>query len=167
MYTKELTLQHNEIAASINIQTGEIKEFKSQKPHKLKDNTMEMFKHDEPYQRTFTRAWVLLKTQTTDVEFKAAHQLGIIAKAYTNSLEPLTPETSSRTIAKQLDLDYRKTTAIIDKLYKLGVIAKFEVYNRNEVYQNYWVFNPYLSFNGKSIKREVTTLFDKTFYATM
>lgn len=167
MYTKEFILQDNEVAASINLETGEIKEFKSHKAHKVKDTTMEIFKHDQPYQRVFTRAWVLLKTQTTDVEFKVANSLALLAKAYTNSLEPLTPETSARSIAKELEIDYRKTTAIIDKLYKLGVIAKFEVYNRNEVYQNYWVFNPYLSFNGKSIKREVATLFDKTFYATM
>lgn len=167
MYTKELTLQHNEIPASINIETGEIKEFKPFKSHKLKDNSMEVFKHDQPYQRTFTRAWLLLETQTNTLEYKVAYNMGLMAKAYTNSLEPLTPESTVRQVSELLNIDRNKVTSIIDKLYKLGVIAKFEVYNRNEIYQNYWVFNPYLSFNGKTIKKEVTTLFDKTFYATM
>lgn len=167
MYKKELEFQDNEMPIAVNKETGEIREFKKFRSYKLKDNTMEVFTHDQPYARTFTRAWKLLETQTSETELRAAWQLAVMAKAYTNSLEPLTPETSSRSIAKELNLDYRKTTAIIDKLYKLGVIAKFEVYNRNEVYQNYWVFNPYLSFNGRTIKKEVTTLFDRTFYATM
>lgn len=167
MYTKELKFNHNEIPAAINIETGEIKEFKQFKKKVLKDSSMQYFEHDQPYQRVFTRAWLLLKTQTTDAEFKAANTMALLAKAYTNSLEPLTPESTVKQVAEALQIDRNKVTSIIDKLYKLGVIAKFEVYNRNEVYQNYWVFNPYLSFNGKTIKKEVSTLFDNTFYATM
>jgi glutamyl/glutaminyl-tRNA synthetase len=167
MYTKTIELDHNEIPAKINVQTGEIKELNHFNKKKLKDNTMQYFNHDQPYTRTFTRAWLLLKTQTTDVEFKAANTMALLARAYTNSLEPLTPESTMLSVAETLNIDRRYVSSIIDKLYKLGVIAKFEVYNRNEVYQNYWVFNPYLAFNGKTIKREVATLFDKTFYATM
>lgn len=167
MYTKTIELNHNEIPAKINVQTGEIKELKHFNKKQLKDNTMQYFNHDQSYSRTFTRAWLLLKTQTNDLEFKAANTMALLAKAYTNSLEPLTPESTMISVAETLSIDRRYVSTIIDKLYKLGVIAKFEVYNRNEVYQNYWVFNPYLSFNGKTIKKEVTTLFDKTFYATM
>jgi hypothetical protein len=42
---------------------------------------------------------------------------------------------------------------VIEKLFKLGVIGKFEVCDSGvNIHHKYWIFNPYLHFNGKTIK---------------
>jgi hypothetical protein len=159
---------HNEIPAVINLDTGEIREFVGVGVKKeMRDKTMEYFRSNQPYQRFFTNAWGLLRTQTNDLEYSVAQQLGQRAKAYTNSLEPIKPESTMVYLSTELNIDRRKVFAIVDKLFKLGVIGKFEVYDRFEVHHNYWVFNPYLSFNGRGIKKDVVTLFDRTYYANL
>jgi len=159
---------HNEVPAVINLDTGEIKEFVGVGVKKeMRDKTMEYFRSSQPYQRFFTNAWVLLRTQTNNLEYSVAQQLGQRAKAYTNSLEPIKPESTMVYLSTELNIDRRKVFAIVDKLFKLGVIGKFEVYDRFDVHHDYWVFNPYLSFNGIGIKKDVVTLFDRTYYANL
>ena len=166
-YTKTLEMQHNEVPAIVNIETGEVKTFEAPTQRIPKDHAIQYFKHDEPYQRTFTRAWELLETQTTDLEFKAAQKMARLAKAFTNSMEPISPDSTVREIGEALHIDYRKVTKIVEKLFKLGVIAKFEVYEQDSEHHKYWIFNPYLSFNGMTIPKKVSTMFDKTWYANL
>ena len=167
-YQTTIKLKHNEIPAKVNVETGEIKplvpnqEFEAKKP---RDKTMMLFKHTGPFHRKFNKAWMLLESQTTKQELAVANKLAMMAKAYTNSLEPLKPDSSIVEIAETLNENRNTIVKIIDKLFKLGVIGKFEVYNKNEEYQNYWIFNPFLSFNGKAIKHNVDSLFRDTFYA--
>lgn len=160
-------MQHDEVPAIINLSTGEFKTFEPPRVKAPKDSALMYFKHDEPYQRSFTKAWDLLETQTTDLEFKAAQKMGRLAKAFTNSMEPLSPDSTVREIGEALHIDYRKVTKIVDKLFKLGVIAKFEVYEQDSEQHKYWIFNPYLSFNGVTIPKKVSTMFDKTWYANL
>lgn len=165
-YTTTINVEHNEKVAKIN-EDGEViilgvNKYDRKQP---KDRTMMFFESNQPYSRTFTKAWLLLETQTTALEFKVVYKMSLLARAYTNSLEPLSPDSTVRDISEHLSIDKNKVTSIIDKLFKLGVIGKFEVYDRFETHHNYWVFNPYLSFNGKTIKRDVQTLFDNTYYA--
>jgi len=167
MYTKELKLEHNQLAAIVNAETGEIRVLEPKAKKEPKDRSMEYFESDQPYQRVFTKAWKLLQTQTTDLEFKIAVELGMNARAYTNSLEPLTPETTATKLSDILNVDRKKIGKVFDKLFKLGVIGKFEVYDRFEIHHNYWIFNPYLSFNGKTIRKDVKTMFDNTYYANL
>jgi predicted transcriptional regulator len=169
MYEKVIKLKHHEKAAKINLETGAVEEIegKERVVKKPKDPTMNFFISSESYSRFFTKAWLLLETQTTDVEFKVAYKMSMMAHAYTNSLEPLRPESTMKELADFFNVDRRKILTIIEKLFKLGVIGKFQVYDRFENHHNYWVFNPYLSFNGKIIKKDVQGLFDKTHYAAL
>lgn len=169
-YSFSYNLKHNERPLKMDDQglITEIPVFVNKNNKVPRDKTMMPFpKELGPWGRLQTRAWDLLETQTTDVEFKAAFKMARLAKAYTNSLEPLNPETTMLHLAEQLSIDRRKINSIIEKLFKLGVIGKFEVYDSNEIHHKYWIFNPYLHFNGKTIKRDVYTLFDKTFYARL
>jgi hypothetical protein len=168
-YNYLVPLNHNEVPAKVNAETGEITTFtsKGKKPNPPRDSTMQRFESTASYQRTFTKAWQLLETQTTPQEFKVAVKMSFMAKAYTNSLEPLGPDSTKTSLAEEFKLSYRDLTRVLEKLLRLGVYASFEVYNANEVYTKYWVFNPYLSFNGKTIKKDVATLFDKTFFALL
>jgi predicted transcriptional regulator len=169
MYEKVIKLKHNERAAKINLETGEVAEVKTQNREKKqpKDPSMNFFISNESYSRFFTKAWQLLETQTTDTEFKVAYKMSMMAHAYTNSLEPLRPESTMKELSEFFNVDRRKIQNIIEKLFKLGVIGKFQVYDRFENHHNYWVFNPYLSFNGKIIKKDVQSLFNNTHYAAL
>lgn len=167
MYDKTLHLADHEAPAKVDKKTGEVTVLDNKVKYAPRDKSMDYFESDQPYTRTFSKAWFLLETQTTPLEFRVAHKLSLIAAAYTNSLEPLSPKSASIEISKTLKIDRSVVDKTMDRLFKLGVIGKFEVYDRYEKYHNFWLFNPYLSFNGKVIKRDVKTLFDKTFYATI
>lgn len=167
-YKTKLELENHEVPAKLDMQTGEFIEIKSKEEkasREMKDPTMMYFYSDQPFQRHFTMAWRLLETQTTPVEYKVACKLGMMAQAYTNCINHLTPDSTVRDVAEVLKIDKNNVAKIIEKLFKLGVIGKFEVYNQFEVHHKYWLFNPYLSFNGKGIKKDVHSLFSGTTYA--
>lgn len=164
---KRIRFNHDEIPALINSVTGEINEINFTEPKEMRDKSMQYFVSNQPYQRFFTNAWVLLRSQTSDLEYSVARNLGERAKAYTNSLEPISPESTLVEMSKELGVDRRKVESVVDRLFKLGVIGKFEVYDRMEVHHNFWIFNPYLCFNGRGIKKDVANLFGGTFYAKL
>lgn len=166
-YTKEVRLKHNEKAAIVNQETGEVREVKDQggRPGFKYFNQAAVFK------KTYPEAWKLLDRMTTTKEFVVAHRLAMIAAAYTNSLQPLSPESSVREIATILDISVGSVKKIIDKLFDLGVIGKFEVstgIQKGEAkWKKYWLFNPYLSFGGKVIDSEISSLFDDTYFGRL
>ena len=164
-YTQEIKLNHDDVAATINRRTGEVNEVKG--PGKVTNPNQKKFDLFPTFTRFNTAAWVLLETQTTDKELAVANKLAMRAKAYTNSLQPLKPEMTISLLAEDLGVDRRYIRKMITKLFKLGVIGKFEVYEVHEVHKKYWLFNPYLSFNGKNISKDLISLFDGTTYAKM
>lgn len=161
-YSYEIPLKHNEIPAKINVETGEVKSVgkKRGKPNPDFQN----FNLMNVYTRFNDKAWQLLKTQTTDSELKCALTLATMAKAYTNSLVPLNDDTTQSDLAEILGINRKTVNKHIDKLFRLGVIGKFEVFKADEIHTKYWVFNPYLAFNGDKIRIGVSTLFEGTHY---
>jgi hypothetical protein len=51
---------------------------------------------------------------------------------------------------------------VVKKLFELGVFAKFDVVEVDMEYKKYWVFNPYLSFNGRVMETSMKNLFKNT-----
>ncbi len=160
-YKVEISLKHNEIPAITNVETGETRTL----PRGNKSRDSVKFDLMPSYQRRYPKAWELLKTQTSDAEYKCADTLALMAKAYTNSLIPLNDDTTAVQLSEIFHVSRNIVSKYIDKLFKLGVIGKFEVYDANKIHHKYWVFNPYLSFNGDKIKRDISSLFDETTYA--
>lgn len=163
-YTREIHLRHDEQVAKANIQTGEVEIIKDKDSSKTNPE-MKRFEPDLYFQRTYTEAWKLLKTQTTPNEFRVAFELAIRAKAFTNSLEPLDDETTALQLAEEFNLDRNTAKKTFNKLFDLGVFARFEVTEHDKIYKKYWVFNPYLAFNGKAINKKTEDLFSNTTYA--
>lgn len=161
-YNVNLNIPHNKRVYLEDIETNELTPITiSKKP----SNGMKKFDLMNTYHRRNTKAWNLLETQTTTKEYQVADKLAKLAKAFTSSLEPLNPDSTISEIAQILNENRRTISKVIDKLFKLGVIGKFEVYDSNQQHTRYWIFNPYLSFNGNVIKENVPTLFDNTYYA--
>lgn len=82
-----------------------------------------------------------------------------MAKMNTNSLEPLNDSTTQIMIAQEFNIDHRKSKKIFDKLYNLGVYAKFDIAKVEVTYTKYWILNPYLSFGGKLVESDIANLF--------
>lgn len=156
-------LQHNEVPARLNIETGEVKTIPA--PRGKPDSEMSPFDLQPSYTRICSVTWRALETMVSEKELMVAYRLAIMAKAFTGSLQPLNDETTAITLAETLKTDRSLILKYIDKLFRLGVIGKFEVYERDAEHKKYWVFNPYLAFNGNKIRRDIVTLFDKTTFA--
>lgn len=167
-YKKTVDLNHDQVVAKYNVRTKQIDQVLESRPV---DNGMKTFRPDNVFQKTYISAWELLRTQTTDKEYVLANILSLKAKAFTNSLIPLTYHTPIYVVSDILGVDRRSIKERLDKLFELGVIANFEItdpVNKMESTINgFWVFNPYLSFNGNAISARVLELFNDTNYAKL
>jgi hypothetical protein len=159
-YTATISLKHNEKAAKVNAETGEIKIIEN-RPNNIPDGK-EVFEPNGIFQKQYIVSWKFLNQYLTDKEYRVASELGLMAKANTNSLEPLNDETIVNQLIDNLGGSINNINPILKKLFNLGVYGKFDVSKADERRKKYWVFNPYLSFSGKLIKSDISELFDGT-----
>lgn len=160
-YYRTIKLEHNQIPAVLNKETGEVKPLETKTCH----NGMEPFDLMPSYHRMNGTAWEVLRSQTNDHEFAVANKMAFMARQGNNSIIPLNDDLTNQELAEFLDCSRMSVRKHVDRLFKLGVIAKFEIYEHDAQYKKYWIFNPYLSFNGARIHKDVSTLFANTTYA--
>ena len=161
-YKQTVELGHHESLMKVDKRTGEATEVKFNtggNPDKTYLNK------GVSYKKNFPRAWKLLSTQTSGEEYKLAHELAMRALAFNNALIPFSDDMSYSKMANLLEVSDKTIKKRIDKLFKLGVLGKWEVYTAKEEYKKYWVFNPYLSFNGQYIDKTLLDMFNGTYYA--
>lgn len=160
MYTKEIKLNHNEIPAKVNTETGEITEVRS-RPNNIPEGK-EIFIKDEYFSKNYERAWLFLVENLTPTEIGIAVKMSLMTELNTNSLNPLDDNTSIRQLAEYFKISTKSVKKTFSKLFKLGVYASFHYchYKRGEVKE--WIFNPYISFKGRLINSDIKYLFDDT-----
>lgn len=165
-YSVEIQLYHDEIPGKVNPSTGEFTSLEqlTKKVNTIKNMNVVNFQHSEIFQRTFIHSWNLLRTQTTDKEFRIATLLALMAKPFTNSLEPINDDTTSSKLAELLSTSRNDIKLVTDKLYELGVFGKFSYHATTTNFKNYWIFNPYLTFNGNKIDKSILGLFEDSVY---
>ena len=160
-YTIELQLSHDEAAAKVNKDTGEItiigKKLVNNIPH-----DREVFEPNALFKKSYTISWRYLHNNLSAIEFKAAYSLAMMAKANTNSLEPLSDETTYQELSKILGVGKNVVDRVLKKLFDYGVYARFEVADKRKPYTKFWLLNPYLSFDGKLIRSDIAELFKGT-----
>jgi len=158
---RTIVLKHNECPATMNVETGEIKVLAT--PKKVNNNPdLIEFEPSAIFSRSYSKSWEYLYYKTNDQEFKVAQYLAFKAKAFTNSLEPLSDESTVREIAEATGISIGKVTIVFSRLFTLGVYGKWEVSELGKGRTKYWIFNPYLSFNGKRVDKNIVTLFENT-----
>lgn len=164
-YIVELGLQHNELPATVNLDTGvvNIKKKRGRPIGTLKDKDKQVWLPNTIFYKHYPKTWEWLEKQTTPIEFKCAVLLGIKAEAYTNSLKPMDDDSSYRFLSEQLGISLGLVEYTIKKLFTLGVFGKFEVYKPEKPFTKYWLFNPYLSFNGRVVDKDIASLFEGTY----
>ena len=162
MYSKKVDYKNHERPAKINMETGEIIEVPTGIKKDKRNNGRVWFNSDAKFKRHFEDAWDLLESLTNDKEYLVAIKLSKLAKSFSSSLEPLNDETSIRELSRILKRDKRAINKILKKLYDLGVYGKFSVTDANYKEKKFWIFNPFLSFNGTHIDEDTLILFQNT-----
>ena len=169
-YNVNLPLKHNQVAAIIDQETGDIEQVDivpSKTKGKRTDPDVILFEPHALFTKNFPVGWKWLYFNTKPLEYKAASYLAMKAQPVTNSLKPLGDSSTVREIANELNISTGKVKYLVDRLFELGVFAKFEVINANKEHTKYWVFNPYLMFTGKYLKVSVWELFKDTTIAKL
>lgn len=162
-YTASVRLNSDEIPAIINTRTGEVQEVKH-RPNNIPEGK-EVWLPQESFSKFYNRSWAFLQRELSPIEFKAAFTLALMAKANTNTLEPLNDSSTIPELMEILNVGKNKVKPIVTKLFKLGVYGKFEVADKNVPYTKFWVLNPYLSFQGKIVTSDIARLFKGTIVA--
>lgn len=160
-YQKTLNLQHDELPAILNTETGQITVVKPSRPNNIPDD-QQIWEPKALFRKDYTNSWQYLQRVLTHAEFGAAHALGMMAKANTNSLQPLDDNTTLTELVEVMGVSINKVRPILQKLFEQGVYGKFEIVDARKGYTKYWVFNPYLAFSGRLIKSDIGNLFKGT-----
>jgi len=158
-YKVEYELAHNELPAKVDAITGETQILS--KRNNIPEGK-EVFEPNGIFRKDYINSWEFLDRELTPIEYKAAHTLAMLAKANTNSLEPLNDDATLKELMEVLNVSINKVKPILSKLWDLGVYGKFEIKEADKPYTKYWLFNPYLSFSGKLIHSDIATLFSGT-----
>ena len=159
-YRITLGLCNNELPAKVDRETGEVT-IATKLPNNIPLDS-EIFEKDAIFQKSYSNSWRYLEATLSNLEYCVANRLALMAKANTNSLEPLNDETTIDTLVSVLKIGKNKVNTVLKKLFELGVYGKFEVVKVGVPYTKYWVFNPYLVFSGKIIKSDIARLFEGT-----
>jgi hypothetical protein len=162
-YKTEIKLKHNEAPAKINLETGEIVQVTS-KPNNIPEGK-EIFEPDALFRKDYCNSWAFLQRELSHFEFTVCFSLALLAKAHTNSLEPLSDNTTINELMEKLRMSKNKVTPTLKTLWDYGVYGKFEVKQLSKPYTKYWLLNPYLSFSGKIIGSDIANLFKDTHIA--
>lgn len=159
-YRTEFNLNHNEAPAKINLETGEVKAL-NKRPNNLPKGKI-VFQKDSIFKKEYPNGWKFLAKYLTPVEYMIAHRLGAMAKANTNSLEPLDDNTTMVQLMEIFEVSKNVINPILKKLHSLGVYGKFDVVREDKPYTKFWVFNPFLLFSGKTTDDSIAALFEGT-----
>lgn len=159
MYEKTIKLNHNEVAAKVNRETGEVTAVPN-RPNNIPQGK-KLMKGDNFYKGS-VEADALLITLLDPLEYRVVGIMRSRAKMNTNSLEPLNDETSLKELAEHLLVSRNRINTVITKLRNLGVFATFEVVNHGHIQKKVWILNPSISFKGRIISEEIIHLFSET-----
>ena len=161
-YDVKVSLGHHESLAKIDKVTGEITEVRTKKKALTKEGDGLVKPDFGLFTRTYTDTWRVLHKDMTSLEFACACRLSLYAKAFTNSLMPLSDKASLVEKSDMLGVSVNMVGKVSARLYGFGVYGKWEngiEIKEGEEYKKYWVLNPYLSYNGRVIDESILDLF--------
>jgi len=159
-YTKEVKLKHDEVAAKINTRTGEVIEVK-QRPNNLPEGKSKL--DYKKYHITNDLFATRVKGIFSYEEIGIVTYMSSIAEINTNSLKPLTNETSAVILGEKFGIDRKKVKKIFDKLFNWGVYLQLTYYSYSEDAKvTYWVLNPFISWKGNLKDDSIYTHFKDT-----
>jgi hypothetical protein len=112
-----------------------------------------------------TKNWELLKSQTTELEYKVAEIMLDSSKERAQYLNAISSEEIAENTLNTLKISKNALEQVVQNLFILGFMGKFTVYNENETCDKYWVINPYLTDRGDEFRSHYFQLFNVTTFA--
>lgn len=155
-----IQLQDDEYLAKISTSDGDVRKIEK------KGNNIPKGKHVHNRGAKFTKVYEVvdryLLDELSDTEYRVVSLMKLMSEPSTNSLKPLSNETSQRELSQEFRISRQMVSKIFKKLEALGVYGEFSITNTYGVRDKYWILNPYISFKGKLISDEIVNLFYKT-----
>jgi hypothetical protein len=159
-YEKTLKLNHDEVPAILNVDTGVLTTIHN-RPNNIPKFSY-VFEDDGIFMKRYTHSWQYLRSVLTPLELRAANALADEAMFNTNSLQPFSDRTPMIDLMEVLNVSKNNVRPVLEKLRHFGVFKQFEKKDLSRPYSKYWIFNPYLGFFGKMIKSDIPPLFFET-----
>jgi biotin operon repressor len=162
MYDQLITnIPNHQKPALVDMNTGEILSMPNKRPNNL-PNGKQFYDTKEEFYKGYVKADNVLLSLLTPLEYRVVSIMRMKSKMNTNSLDPLSDESSLTDIATQLNIHRNSVNKIISRLRELGIFATFEVTNQYGQRIKSWILNPVISFKGKTISTEIIGLFSDT-----
>ena len=160
MYEQTIKLQHNEIAAKVNLETGELQEVKK-RPNNIPQGK-EKFNYDQAFIKSYEKSWEFLVNNLKKHELMVAVLMSTMTEYSTNSLAPLDDTVQMNHLSEKFGIGINQVKSTFKRLMDVGVYASFRYghYKRGIVTE--WVFNPFISFKGKLVDSDLKNLFLNT-----
>lgn len=160
MYEQTVKLQHNEVAAKVNLETGEYQEVKRRPNNIPKDK--EKFDYDLAFIKSYEKSWKFLVDNLKKHELMVAILMSTMTEYSTNSLAPLDDTIQMNHLSEKFGIGINQVKSTFKRLMDVGVYASFRYghYKRGIVTE--WVFNPFISFKGKLVDSDLKNLFLNT-----
>ncbi len=147
-YEQLVKANHNEVVSLTNVETGEIREVKK-KLNKIPKGKSKLDYKRYHISNDFFAHTMLSNNVLTNEDLGVITHMSSMAEINTNSLRPLTDETTMRELAERFFLDRRRVDKIFKKLFTLGVYMQMNYFSDSEQREvTYWVLNPYISWKG-------------------
>ena len=143
-YTREVKLKHNETLWVGDKVTGDLNELVPDKLNAPVEKSYLNYKH---FNIVDSDLFKKLSKYFTMEELGIIAYMASMAEFNTNSLKPLSDETSLRELEELFNTSKNRVGKIMDKLFKFGVYLQIKVY-KNEL-KEYWVLNPNISWKGR------------------
>ena len=159
-----IQLKDQEVLIKLDQTTGEVFEVKPKANNIPKDKDI-FFSKGLDFSKYYTASMEYLANVLTPVELKVVVLMINRSQYYTNSLAPLTDDTSIAEIASVFKIHRNSVIKIFKRLKYFGVYGILDVSNQG-IPTNTWLLNPYISFKGKAVSDELIHLFGDTFIAT-
>lgn len=119
MYNKNINLQHDELAAKVNINTGEIKVIENKKVNSLPTGKSRL--DYENFGMINLNMLNVLNNELSNIELGIVMVMIMKAEYNTNSLAPLSNEVTVRELAEIFGIGVNTVTKTFKKLADLGV----------------------------------------------
>jgi reverse gyrase len=149
-YTREITLDDNEIPAKVNVETGELTTLKPKRKTKLPKGKSKL--NYKTFQIVNAEASKLLISGLTKEELGLVYVMIQMSEYNSNSLDPLTDETSMVKLSEHFGVDRERIGKLLKRLFEAGVYNTYTyfsaTYNRKVTS---WVLSPYVSWRGKTV----------------
>lgn len=155
-YEKTIKLKHNEVPAKINKDTAEV--ITLEKPNNVPEGKI-VFKQTD-FSKLNTQAIHFLFDNCSRLEIAVVLKMVAMAEYGTNSLKPLSNETTVRDLAETFGFAVGKVQQTFKHLFKLGVYAQFKVCKGD--LKEYWILNPYIACKGRVLDNMLTNNFKGT-----